>query len=170
MKRYLLILFFLSCIVFSWCWNNKGNLAEEQTWENISWSGILNDMLSDIQETTETVSSIENNQAEEMTWEQEGNEEIEEQTVWETMEQVVNKQSRFWVDECNRIIDFDLCIIDKAPIENQPVMKESLQSAIESWKIMANAQLREVCKDIEMSNSFQEVVAHYGGLDNWCIY
>ena len=70
------------------------------------------------------------------------------------------------LDECNRIIDFDLCIIDKAPIENQPVMKESLQSAIESRKIMANAQLREVCKDIQMSNSFQEVVTHYEGLDN----
>jgi len=45
-------------------------------------------------------------------------------------------------------------------------MKESLQSAIESRKIMANAQLREVCKDIQMSNSFQEVVTHYEGLDN----
>ena len=62
-------------------------------------------MLSDVQETS--VSSIEDNQAEETTWEQGVNEWIEKQTVWETMEEVVNKQSRFWVDECNRIIDFD---------------------------------------------------------------
>ena len=80
------------------------------------------------------------------------------------------KQTRFWVEECNRIIDFNLCVISKAPIENQEAMKESLQKAVESWKILANAHLREICQKTIEKETFKEVVNHYASLDDWCKY
>ena len=79
-------------------------------------------------------------------------------------------QSWFWVEECNRIIDFNLCVISKAPIENQEAMKESLQKAVEPWKILANAQLREVCQKTIEKTTFKEVVNHYEALEDWCKY
>jgi hypothetical protein len=45
-------------------------------------------------------------------------------------------------------------------------MKESLQKAVEPWKLLANAQLREVCQKTIEKDTFKEVVAHYEALDN----
>lgn len=67
----------------------------------------------------------------------------------------------FPVELCNRIIAFDQCIIAKAPIENQQVMKQQLIKVIEPWRLLADAQLREICQQITVQESFLEVVKHY---------
>ncbi|MBR6907492.1 hypothetical protein IKN40_03150 [bacterium] len=45
-------------------------------------------------------------------------------------------------------------------------MKESLQKAVESWKILANAHLREICQKTIEKETFKEVVNHYASLDD----
>lgn len=70
-------------------------------------------------------------------------------------------QAWFPVELCNQIVAFNLCVISKAPIENQPVMKEQLIKVLEPWRLLADSQLREVCQQISVQESFLEVVKHY---------
>lgn len=164
MKKYMLCWILILCLLCTGCHDNNKDYESEGSWESLTW--IINDNILQSWENLVTEEKIiENN---EITWDIQWS--SEEKSVWEAIEETVTKQSWFWVDECNRIIDFNLCVISKAPLENQPVMRESLQKAIESWKIMANPQLREVCQDVINSNSFIEVKNHYESLDDWCVY
>lgn len=70
-------------------------------------------------------------------------------------------KSLFPVELCNKIIAFNQCIIAKAPVENQPVMKQQLVKVIEPWRLLAETQLREVCQQIAAQENFLEVVKHY---------
>jgi hypothetical protein len=45
-------------------------------------------------------------------------------------------------------------------------MKLSLQKAVEPRKILANAQLREVCQKTIDNSTFKEVVNHYESLED----
>jgi hypothetical protein len=45
-------------------------------------------------------------------------------------------------------------------------MKISLQKAVEPLKILANAQLREVCLKTIEKTTFKEVVNHYEALED----
>ena len=70
-------------------------------------------------------------------------------------------KSLFPVELCNKIIAFNQCIIAKAPVENQPVMKQQLVKVIQPWRLLAETQLREVCQQIAAQENFLEVVKHY---------
>ena len=70
-------------------------------------------------------------------------------------------KSLFPVELCNKIIAFNQCIIAKAPVENQPVMKQQLVKVIQPWRLLAEAQLREVCQQVSIQENFLEVVKHY---------
>ncbi|MDO4714529.1 MAG: hypothetical protein Q4B28_08065 [bacterium] len=69
--------------------------------------------------------------------------------------------SRFSVPLCNTIVDLYECIIQNAPLENQPVMQTSLDQVLEPRTMMADAQLREVCQEVIQQDTFQEVMQHY---------
>lgn len=77
---------------------------------------------------------------------------------WNTQ---ISQQGLFSIELCNQIIAFNRCIISKAPIENQPVMKEQLVKVIEPWKLLADAQLREICQETVNNDRFEEVRIHY---------
>ena len=186
MKKYLLYFSILSVAILSWC--TDSNVEQTWTWEiATSWAfdSLIQDYSEDMDapkvqevdnETNETVEKVENTENTNNT------EEVSEQSntsSWNTVEneswEVTQaptrpRQSWFWVEECNRIIDFNLCVISKAPIENQEAMKESLQKAVESRKILANAHLREICQKTIEKETFKEVVNHYESLENWCKY
>ena len=70
-------------------------------------------------------------------------------------------KSLFPVELCNKIIAFNQCIIAKAPVENQPVMKQQLVKVIQPWRLLVETQLREVCQQIAAQENFLEVVKHY---------
>ena len=67
----------------------------------------------------------------------------------------------FSVELCNQIVAFNQCIISKAPVENQPIMKQQLAKVIEPRHLLVEPQLQEICKSITSENSFIEVVSHY---------
>ena len=164
MKKYLLYFTFCALLILSWCWDSQD--SQSWTWDVLSWD--INEEIQELswgttQEETVEPEATENEQTvEEGTW--------AEVWSWEEVEVTPARQAWFWVEECNKIIDFNLCVISKAPIENQELMKESLQKAVEPWKLLANAQLREVCQKTIEKDTFKEVVAHYEALDNWCKY
>lgn len=74
----------------------------------------------------------------------------------------------FPVELCNKIISFNRCIISKAPIENQAVMKQQLLKVIEPWKGVPNIQLQEICYRITQEENFQEVLSHYA--EQGCLF
>ena len=74
----------------------------------------------------------------------------------------------FSVELCNKIIHFSQCIISKAPIENQSVMKKKLREVLAPRKLLADAQLQEVCQQVTLQEKFQEVVEHYQ--DQGCVF
>ena len=150
--------------VLVWCWTDEES-ESISTWEVLTWWEYLEGLSGEIDTQLETFDQDNSDiTGEVFSWNE------QDQTVGEVIEETVAKQSWFWVEECNRIIDFNLCVISKAPVENQPSMKESLQKAIESWTLMANAQLREVCQDAVSRESFKEVVEHYANLEDGCAY
>ncbi|MFC2494874.1 MAG: hypothetical protein ACFNWZ_01545 [Candidatus Absconditicoccaceae bacterium] len=71
------------------------------------------------------------------------------------------KTGIFPVELCNQIVAFNQCIISKAPVENQPIMKQQLAKVIEPRHLLVEPQLQEICKSITSENSFIEVVSHY---------
>ncbi len=81
-----------------------------------------------------------------------------------------SSQAWFPVELCNQIVALNLCVISKAPIENQPVMKAQLQKSLEPRKLLADADLRQICQDIVDQASFQEVMKHYTGTGNACTF
>ncbi len=183
MKKYILYFSIFSLIVLSWCWETEQ--PQSWTWEIISgwmWDSLIQEYSEDMdtpapEENVETTEKTEN--VEDTSNTGNNSQQTSEVSTWNTVENgswentpapARKTQSWFWVEECNRIIDFNLCIISKAPIENQEAMKESLQKAVEPWKILANAQLREVCQKTIEKTTFKEVVNHYEALENWCKY
>lgn len=70
-------------------------------------------------------------------------------------------KSLFPVELCNKIIAFNQCIIAKAPVENQPVMKQQLVKVVQPRRLLAEPQLREICQQIAAQENFLEVVKHY---------
>lgn len=81
---------------------------------------------------------------------------------------IISTLALFPTPLCNSIVDLYTCIIEKAPIENQPLMRASLEQVIEPRKLMADAQLREVCQEITTLTTFQEVMQHYTGTGHGC--
>ena len=183
MKKYILYFSLFSLIILSWCWETEQ--PQCLTWEIASgwmWDSLIQEYSEDMdapipEENNETIEKTEDvdntgntvniskQTPEVSTWN------ITENWSWENTPAPTSRtQSWFWVEECNRIIDFNLCVISKAPIENQEAMKESLQKAVEPWKILANAQLREVCQKTIEKTTFKEVVNHYEALEDWCKY
>ena len=100
---------------------------------------------------------------------------------WETEKWVLSGEKTSWwtetppqawfpVELCNKIVAFNLCIISKAPIENQPVMKAQLQKSLEPRKLLVDADLRQICQNIVEQASFQEVLSHYTGTGHACTF
>lgn len=83
-------------------------------------------------------------------------EQVEELVVWE-----VELSGYFWIGLCDEIIQLYHCIIDHAPLENQPVMRNSLEQVIEPRRHMADPQVQEICQEIRKQETFQEVMQHY---------
>lgn len=187
MKKYFIYFSILSVLVFSWC--TDSNIEPTWTWEiatGWAFDSLIQEYSEDMdapkisEENNITNEIIENDRNSESTnnsgqisepKDTDSSWNIVEIESWEVAQAPARpKQTRFWVEECNRIIDFNLCVISKAPIENQEAMKESLQKAVESWKILANAHLREICQKTIEKETFKEVVNHYASLDDWCKY
>lgn len=73
------------------------------------------------------------------------------------------KTDLFPVDLCNRIVNLYECIIQYAPIENQPTMQENLKKATAQRALLASPQLTEVCQAISTDETFILVRSHYTG-------
>ncbi len=197
MKKYLLYFSIISLVFFAWCWED--NQQQTLTWDVVTWWWAMDALIQEYREdmdekpVEQTVEQTENKEVSENkvttenTWnveekavenaENSTNENVSEVSSWENIENISwteapkpVRESWFWIEECDRIINFDLCVISKAPIENQETMKISLQKAVEPWKILANAQLREVCLKTIEKTTFKEVVNHYEALEDWCKY
>lgn len=80
------------------------------------------------------------------------------------------KSDLFPVSLCNQIVDFYECIIQKAPIENQPVMQKNLKQATETWHLMASSQLTEICQKINQDQTFLLVKQHYATGEVSCVF
>ena len=174
MKKYLLYFSILSVLILSWC--KDSNVEQTWTWE-VATSWAFDSLIQEYSESMDTpegtpeetkkeTQSTENTwvvNTEELSWN-------ESAWSWEIKAPEPVRQTWFWVEECDRIIDFNLCIISKAPVENHEAMKESLQKAVEPWKLLANAQLREVCQKAIEKDTFKEVRSHYEALEDWCRY
>ena len=179
MKKYLLYFSILSVLILTWC--TDSNVEQTWTWE-VATSWAFDSLIQEYSESMEiaespeeTLEKVENTEIIQDT--ETNTDEIPENNSWETVINetwvIANEPVRntwFWVEECDRIIDFNLCIVSKAPIENQEPMKESLQKAVEPWKLLANAQLREICQKSIEKDTFKEVREHYESLDDWCKY
>lgn len=87
--------------------------------------------------------------------------------TWSTISK--NKKSeQFPVHLCNQIINLYECIISRAPIENQTVMRDGLKKSIETRHLMASSQLSQVCQNIHNDTTFQLVRQHYATGDQAC--
>jgi len=195
MKKYFLYISLLSLIILAWCWETETETPQNWTWWIETWwarDSLIQDYSEDMVKAEEPVvntwveatTNTTEEKVEEVEEVSETNSDTDthptqnsEETTWATNENLSwnitpkpARQSWFWVEECDRIIDFNLCVISKAPIENQETMKLSLQKAVEPRKILANAQLREVCQKTIDNSTFKEVVNHYESLEDWCQY
>lgn len=149
------LVFFLSILIFlSWC----GGKTEDQT----LWSGEVATWIeaAPVVEHGESFSSWGV-----LSW---GHDVVISWTVqtgnnqWGSWTVSAHVKKRYFKAElCDQIVKFNLCVITKAPIENQPVMKKKLQEALSVWRKMADTQLNEICKDIVSDEVFLEVVEHY---------
>ena len=131
---------------FFGCWTKKPPQIDVQgTWEMLSEAFLL---------SWETVS---------LSWNEASSSAAIQPSSGTQLSWVQNKviTTLFPVELCNKIISFNRCIISKAPIENQAIMKQQLLKVIEPWKLLVDLQLQEVCYTITQQERFQEVVAHY---------
>ena len=184
MRKYLLSFLILSLLILSWCW--ESNEIQVWTWDSTSWAfdSLIQDYSEVTSEPSIPVENTEENNGTEIPQSTSINENSEDtssqaletnswEAVWNgswTITPPPVRNTWFWVDECDRIIDFNLCVISKAPFENQEPMKESLKKAVEPWKLLATTQLREVCQKTIEKDTFKEVREHYEALDDWCKY
>lgn len=152
-KLRLLILCRLLALILSACWTDKKNeswTGEIATGTLISWA----------------ILPVNQNQNF-FSWGGETWTLTEERTLsWS--ENLV--QDWFPIKLCNQIVALNLCVISKAPLENQPVMKAQLQKSLEPRKLLADADLRQICQNIVEQTSFQEVMKHYTGTGNACSF
>ena len=150
------------CLLLTACWD-KDNEINQGTGDNnltgslgISWS---------INEEENEGTQVDNH--ENVDAPQDNTSEIQDENQWTWEIQVAEKG--WTVDAlCNSIIAFDICVISKAPIENQGVMQEQLKKSLEPRKILWGVQLHEVCQDIVQWDTFMGVVNHYASLENGC--
>lgn len=85
-------------------------------------------------------------------------------------ETIGKKTDLFPVDLCNRIVNLYECIIQHAPIENQPTMQENLKKATAQRALLASPQLTEVCQAISKDETFILVRSHYMGWAFACTF
>lgn len=177
MKKYMILLVLIIALLFAWC--EKSTSTDEQEEQVESWTDLST--LIDISDTwvdPDDVRELDRPivpETEEWTWVYE---ELFADTMVNTWEESLNLENQLvestpqgvWFADsvCNQIYNFDLCIISKAPLENQEVMKEHLERAVESWKILGASDLHKVCYDIIQRDSFRDIVAHYQSIEDWC--
>lgn len=74
---------------------------------------------------------------------------------------ISSNKERFLATECNRYWKLNLCIIEKAPLENQEIMKKRLEEKLAIWDDFALADQQKICKEVLLQEQTQEVLEHY---------